>query len=101
MDAGIASEDNIEWLKENKYPYIVVSRKRHRQFNDDETVVVEQDEDCTVKAQKVIDSKTDEVLLYSNSIQCEKKERDINHRFTVRLEEALKYLDEGCISRGG
>jgi len=50
MDAGIASEDNIKWLKENKYPYIVVSRKRHRQFNEDEAVVVKQDKNCTVKA---------------------------------------------------
>jgi transposase len=54
MDAGIASEKNIEWLKDNKYPYIVVSRKRHRQFNEEEAVVVKQDKDCTVKAQKAL-----------------------------------------------
>ena len=39
MDAGIASEENIEWLKGNAYNYIVVSRKRHRQFNEDDAVV--------------------------------------------------------------
>ncbi|WP_245620030.1 IS1634 family transposase [Desulfobacter vibrioformis] len=102
MDAGIASEENIEWLKENQYPYIVVSRKRHRQFNDDEAVVVKQDEGCTgtVKAQKVIDSETDEVLLYCHSTQREKKERAINNRFTVRFEEALKYLDDGLHIKG-
>lgn len=27
MDAGIATEDNIAWLKEHLYPYLVVSRK--------------------------------------------------------------------------
>jgi transposase len=95
MDAGIASEENIEWLKDNKYPYIVVSRKRHRQFNEDEAVVVKQDKNCTVKAQKVIDSKTDEVLLYCHSTQREEKERAINNRFTVRFEESLKHLDDG------
>ncbi len=95
MDAGIASEKNIEWLKANEYPYIVVSRKRHRQFDEDEAVVVKQDKGCTVKAQKVIDSKTDEVLLYCHSTQREKKERAINNRFTIRFEEDLEYLDDG------
>jgi len=95
MDAGIASEKNIEWLKANEYPYIVVSRKRHRQFDEEEAVVVKQDKGCTVKAQKVIDSETDEVLLYCHSTQREKKERAINNRFTVRFEEDLKYLDDG------
>lgn len=95
MDAGIASEKNIEWLKANEYPYIVVSRKRHRQFDEEEAVVVKQDKGCTVKAQKVIDSKTDEVLLYCHSTQREKKERAINNRFTIRFEEDLEYLDAG------
>jgi transposase len=95
MDAGIASEDNIKWLKANRYPYIVVSRKRHRQFNEDEAIIVKQDKNCTVKAQKVIDSENDEVLLYCHSTQREKKEQAINNRFTVRFEETLKYLEAG------
>lgn len=95
MDAGIASEDNIEWLKGNGYPYIVVSRKRHRQFNEDEAVIVKQDKNCTVKAQKVIDPENDEVLLYCHSTQREKKERAINNRFTVNFENALKHLEAG------
>ncbi len=100
MDAGIASEDNIEWLKDNRYPYIVVSRKRHRQFNEDEAVVVKQDKNCTVKAQKVIDSENDEVLLYCHSTQREKKEQAINNRFTVRFEDALKHLEAGLHIKG-
>ena len=100
MDAGIASEDNIEWLKDNRYPYIVVSRKRHRQFNEDESVVVKQDNNCTVKAQKVIDSENDEVLLYCHSTQREKKERAINDRFTEYFEEALKHLESGLSIKG-
>lgn len=100
MDAGIASEENIKWLKENEYPYIVVSRKRHRQFNEDEATIVKQDKDCTVKAQMVIDSENDEVLLYCHSTQREKKERAINNRFTVRFEEALKSLNAGLHIKG-
>jgi len=95
MDAGIATEDNIEWLKGNGYPYIVVSRKRHRQFNEDDAVVVKQDKDCTVKAQKVIDPENNEVLLYCHSTQREKKEQAINDLFTVRFEDALTTLESG------
>lgn len=95
MDAGIATEDNIEWLKKNGYPYIVVSRKRHREFNEGEAVMVKQDQDGTVKAQKVIDSENDEVLLYCHSTKREKKEQAINDRFTIRFEEALTKLDSG------
>ena len=100
MDAGIASEKNIEWLKGNGYPYIVVSRKRHRQFNEDEAVVVKQDKDGTVKAQKVLDSENNEILLYCHSTQREKKEQSIKDLFTVRFEEALTYLESGLHIKG-
>jgi len=100
MDAGIASEDNIKWLKKNKYPYVVVSRKHHREFNEDEAVVVKQDNDCTVKVQKVIDSENDEVLLYCHSTRREKKEQAINDRFTMRFEEAISKLEAGLHKKG-
>lgn len=95
MDAGIATEDNIKWLKENGYPYIVISRKRHRQFNDDNAVVAKQDDDCTVKAQKVIDPENNEVLLYCHSTKREVKERAINDRFTANFEQAMANLNSG------
>jgi len=95
MDAGIASEDNIKWLKENQYPYIVVSRKRHKEFNEDEAVVIKQDRDCLIKAQKVIDTENKEVLLYCHSAKKEKKEQAINDRFTILFEDALANLESG------
>ena len=33
LDADIATEDNIKWLRANGYRYLVVSRKRHREFS--------------------------------------------------------------------
>ena len=95
MDAGIATEENIQWLKKNRYPYIVVSRKHHREFNEDEAVVVKQDKNCTVKVQRIVDSENDEVLLYCHSMQREKKEQAINDRFTMRFEAAINLLDSG------
>ncbi len=95
MDAGIATEDNIKWLIANHYPYIVVSRKRHREFDEDQSYIVKEDEYCTVKAQKVIDSNTGETLLYCHSSRREKKERAINNGFIKRFEEAMNQLDQG------
>jgi transposase len=44
MDAGIATEDNIAWLRQHQYPYLVVSRKRHREFDEESSVVVKKDD---------------------------------------------------------
>lgn len=95
MDAGIATNENVQWLKENKYSYIVVSRNRHREFDPEQAVIVKQDDHCTVKAQKVIDPETKEALLYCHSTQREKKEAAISYGFTKRFEEAMAKLEKG------
>jgi len=100
MDAGIATEDNINWLKKERYHYLVVSRKRHREFSEKEAVVVKKDKDCTVKAYKKINDKTGEVELYCHSTRRENKERAIYNRFSTRFEEALDKLDSGLHKKG-
>ncbi len=100
MDAGIATEDNINWLKKEQYPYLVVSRKRHREFSEKEAVVVKKDKDCTVKAYKKINDQTGEVELYCHSTRREDKERAIYGRFSTRFEEALDKLNAGLHKKG-
>ncbi len=77
MDAGIATKDNIAWLQKHQYPYLVVSRKRHREFDEACSVVVKKDDECTVRAQKVFDEETGETLLYCHSTRREKKIRQL------------------------
>jgi len=100
MDAGIATEDNINWLKKEQYPYLVVSRKRHREFSEKGAVVVKKDKDCTVKAYKKINDQTGEVELYCHSTRREDKERAIYDRFSTRFEEALDKLNAGFHKKG-
>ena len=95
IDAGIATEENIDWLKDNQYPYLVVSRKKHREFDESGSTIVKEDAECTVKVQKVIDDDSGEILLYCHSSQREKKERAIGVLFSTRFEEALQYLNDG------
>jgi len=100
MDAGIATDDNVHWLRENQYPYLVVSRKRHREFDETSSVVVKKDDKCTVRVQKVFDEETQETLLYCHSSQREKKDQAIDDRLTGRLEEALQKLTNGLQKKG-
>lgn len=95
MDAGIATEGNIDWLKEHQYPYLVVSRKKHREFDESASVVVKEEDDYTVKVQKVIDEETKETLLYCHSSMREKKDQAISDRFTNRFVEELEKLSNG------
>lgn len=100
MDAGIATEDNINWLKKEHYPYLVVSRKKHREFFEDEAVEVKKDRHCTVRVQKVMNEKSGEVELYCHSSRREQKEKAIQDRFSTRLEEGLRKLSAGLSKKG-
>jgi transposase len=100
LDAGLATEENIAWLVEHHYRYLVVSRKRHREFNPDEAVLVKADGDLRVQAQRMINADTGEVELYCHSSQREKKEQGIAELFAKRFEDALEKLAGGLHKKG-
>ncbi len=94
MDAGIASEENILWLREHDYKYIVVSRKRHMEFDEECSVVVKERDNDTVRAMRV-EREDGEIELYCHSQGKEAKEDAMQQRVSSRLEAELKYLAEG------
>lgn len=100
LDAGIATEENIAWLKDKHYRYLVVSRKRHREFDEKDAVLVKADGDLRVRVQRIVDPETDEVKLYCHSTQREKKDRGIQELFAKRFEAALEKLAEGLTKKG-
>lgn len=100
LDAGIATEENIAWLKDKHYRYLVVSRKRHREFDEKDAVLVKADGDLRVRVQRIVDPQTDEVKLYCHSTQREKKDRGIQELFAKRFEAALEKLAEGLTKKG-
>jgi transposase len=95
MDAGIATEDNITWLKENGYKYIVASRKRKREFCEQKAVIVKSTRENTVKVHRKTNEKTGETELYCHSILREKKEQAMQDRSSTRFEEELQKLHSG------
>lgn len=100
LDAGIASEENIQYLIDHGYTYIVVSRKRKREFDADLSILIKDIPGQTVTAQKVIIEATGEVELYCHSQLREKKEQAIQDSFAARYEEALHSLQEGLSKKG-
>jgi len=102
MDAGIASAENVAWLSERGYLYLVVSRERYVQDprDQDNAVLVRETGQSKVTVYRAIDAKTGETRLYCYSDQKAKKEQAIRNRFHVRLEEALDKLNTGLDKKG-
>jgi transposase len=100
LDAGIATEENIAWLVEQHYRYVVVSRKRHREFNEQQAVLIKEQGALRIQAQRVVNPATGEVQLYCHSSAREKKDHGIQRLATERFETALKQLAEGLHKKG-
>jgi len=97
LDAGIATEENLAWLTEQGYRYLVVGRERHQQFDAAAAVLIRAEGNTQIRAQRVVDEVTGEVRLYCHSTGREAKERGIEQRFSSRLEADLQYLAEGLV----
>lgn len=85
---------------ENGYRYIVVSRRRHRQFDEQQAVWIKAAGEQRIRAQRIVHPDTGEVELYCHSSQREKKEQGIQELFTQRFEAALEKLAAGLHQKG-
>ena len=91
MDAGIACEANLSWLREQGYHYVVVSKLRERQFDPDLATSVQSAGGVTIGLQRV-QGAPGEVLLYCHSPAREEKDRAIDTAKASGLEAALAKL---------
>jgi hypothetical protein len=95
MDAGIATEANIAWLKKQEYRYLVVSRERGRQFDPDQAVDTLTASNEMIQLQRVLSKNGTEVRLYCHSTGRDTKETAIAGRFVTRFETGLTKLAAG------
>jgi transposase len=95
MDRGIATEENLLWLREQGYRYLVVSRERHRQFDPSSASELKTASGERVSVQRVEDGEAKEVRLYCYSERRAGKETGISQRFAERFEAALQAMAEG------
>lgn len=104
VDAGIATENNLKWLRDNHYDYLAVSRCRKREIPEElasRMVTVKEDKESLVRAVLENDEKTEEILVWCHSIQKEKKEEGIKNLFRQRFEEGLKKIEAGLTKKNG
>ena len=95
MDRGVATEDRIQWLREEGYRYLVASRQGQRQFDAEAALTVETASKAPLQLHKEISDDGQEVRLYCRSQQRAEKEKGILERFSRRFEEGLTRLSEG------
>ena len=100
MDAGIATEANLVWLREQGYHYVVVSKLRERQFDPALATEVQSAGEVTIKLQRVLDAQG-HVLLYCHSPAREEKDRAIDTAKAAGLEAALTKLHASLSKPGG
>jgi len=101
MDRGIATEQNLAWLKAQGYRYLVVSREKTRQFDPLHAIEISAAGGQRIRLHKVLSADAQEVRLYCHSPGREQKERAIIARLTQRFEQGLAKLCEGLAKPRG
>ena len=99
IDAGIATEENLEKLKEQGYHYIAVSRKKIEPPASDDCIVIKQTKQNKVEATRI--SGDDEIYLYCNSNLKQQKERSMQGRLQQNFEEQLTHIKKSIHKKGG
>lgn len=94
MDAGIATEANLKWLRAQGHDYVVVSRLRERQFDPEGATEVRSAGQATIKIQRVLDEQG-HALLYCHSTAREQKDRAIDAAKAAGFEAVLLKLVAG------
>ncbi len=103
MDRGIATEENLAWMRAQGYIYLVVSRSPTRVFDPDAattTVTTASNGAVSVYRDRVDSQEADatpysEVLLRCHSIARERMETNMIDRFQTRFEDGLRALHDG------
>jgi hypothetical protein len=95
MDAGIATADNLRWLVEQGYRYLVARRGGERQFDPEQAVEITSACGDDIRIQKVLSEDGREARLYCHSPGREAKDNAISARFCRRFEAGLTKLAEG------
>lgn len=96
LDKGIATAENVAWLQEQGWRYVVASRERKREFDAQEALAVETASGTGVRIHKR-QGEDGETRLYCESAGRKQKEQAIVERAGERLEQELGRLHAGLL----
>lgn len=97
IDAGLATEENLQQLKPH-YHYICVSRKKMEPPESDDFILITDEKQNRVQAQKV--TRHGEVFLYCKSQRKGKKEKAMQSRLEQLFEDQLQHIAESIHKKG-
>lgn len=100
MDAGIATEANLAWLRDNRFHYIVVHRGKS-DFTPDDTdgmKIIRKEEEYTIEVCRK--EKKGETLLLCRSTGRIEKDKGIRDRQEQLFVERLDYYRNGLSKKG-
>ena len=104
MDAGIATEANILFLKQEKYDYLCVSRSNLKNYKADtgsRPVQIYDKKNQPIELLNVrVENDTDNYLWVKSEAKA-LKESSMNDQFSQRFEEGLRAIQKGISSKGG
>ncbi len=104
LDAGIATEDNLKLLKENKFDYMCVSRSGMNKYTVDtqsKPVKICDKKQQELTLQKVTVEGSNDTWLRVHSAAKAVKEAAMNSRFSERFEQGLSQIKESLNKKGG
>lgn len=104
MDAGIATEDNILFLKAEGYPYLCVSRSNIKNYKADtecKPVQIVDKRNQPIELLRVRVEKDEDNYLWVKSQAKAEKENGMHNQFSERFEEGLRGIQNGIAKRGG
>jgi transposase len=95
MDKGVATADNVKWLNDNGYTYLVVNREQKRIFDFEKGTPIQTKSNSEVLIYKEMTEDGSESRLYCYSEARSLKESAIWNRKAEKFESELKKIDEG------
>ena len=97
MDAGIATEDNLEIVKQRGYNYVCVSRTSPKEYTKltDKATLLSDNRNNTIEVTKVSVEQKGDTFLHIKSHQKQLKEQSIDDKLTGRFTDSMEYLKEG------
>ncbi len=97
MDAGIATEDNLKFLRENNHNYVVVNRSKSTPFEKDfsQMEIVREDVDDGIQVEVKKFKTDDDTYVLCRSKGKQRKEESMRNRVEQIFLEKLEYLKNG------
>jgi len=103
IDAGVATEDNLRWLKGEEYYYVCVARGkpfiREGEQNEEGLITIKEGKDNKVEAR--LYTGEDEKILFCQSKLKKAKEQSMKEAFRKRFEAELEAVKESLRKKRG